>query len=112
VPLASGLLGNRPTAVYYSGAIYGAYLTVKGAGNYGMSAWKYIKSSGIITTHQLVADIGSNDAHVAPTLQIDSSGYIYIFAGSESVLNLKYWKSTNPGDISSFSGPTTYDSTT
>jgi len=89
---------TSPTAVYYNGKTYVVW--------HGTNFDPYITYYDHVTKTWAPAEwVGDSplvdDGHGAPSLQIDNSGYIYVFYGSH-LSNQKWAKSTSPESISNF----------
>ena len=89
---------TRPSAVYYNGRTYvcwhgtnlDPYITYY---DHAAKTWASAKRVGDSPLY--------DDGHGAPSLQIDNSGYIYVFYGSH-LSNQKWAKSASPESISNF----------
>lgn len=88
---------TRPASWYLNGKTYFVFMD---------QAWDpniiyYDHSSNTFSSPVQIANSPINDDHSYPMMLIDSSGYIHVFYGCHAT-PLKYRRSTNPEDISSW----------
>lgn len=89
---------NHPHAVYYNNK---TYIVWQGA-NLDPYITYYDHNTRTWGANTRVAENPLNgDSHGAPSIEIDNSGYIYVFYGSHGS-NQKYAKSNNPENIGGF----------
>lgn len=93
---------SKPSAIY-SSVVDRTYIAYQGGTNFLPYIVYYSHSSRQWVSPVQVNDTNpvSGDGHGAPSLWIDSSGYIYVFYGAHAT-RMQLKRSTNPYDISSW----------
>lgn len=104
LPEPYGLWLIRPKAVEFNGATYVTWLDANHGGTGNIRVAKYTHSTGLWTPAVTVVAAEMIDAHAAPSICVDTSGYIHVVWGGFSATNavLKTAKSNNVGDIASW----------
>ena len=102
-PEATGLWLVRPRAVEYNGATYVTWLDYLSGGNGNIRVAKYTHSTGLWSQAVTVAAALMKDGHAAPSICVDTSGYVHVVWGAYSASGyINTAKSSSPEDISAW----------
>lgn len=99
---AAGLWLIRPKAVERAGVVYLCWLDFLSASPGNIRISSYTIATGVWSPAVTVAPALIKDAHGAPSICIDNSGFIHLTYGSFGLGPLRTVRSLNPGDISAW----------
>jgi len=103
---------NKPCGWHYEGTYNRTYFTyTDGDGSSSYLIRYFDHDTDEFSSETNLGNYGSEDDHVAPTIAINQSGYIFVFISGHSDNTMQVRRSTNPESISSFQSAVNIDTT-